>query len=184
MFVSDNQIDLSSKECSFSFFDIEKNIETKEVSANIGKGIFAKRNIKKGESIYVLAGATVSVPSIYTIPIYWDGEDVWLFVDPLPPFSNMNHSCEPNTGIKGRTVVVAMRDIQKGEHLTIDYAMIIVRYDSSLLLQTEKDLRCACGASSCKGKLGSYQALLPSLKEAYRPYISSYILDLEGAGKI
>src|SRR5467141_160386 len=41
-------------------------------------------------------------------------EDVMLF---------LNHSCEPNVGIGGNVIFVAMRDIAPGEELTIDYAM-------------------------------------------------------------
>ena len=35
----------------------------------------------------------------------------------------INHSCEPNVGFAGNTVLVAMRDISPGEELTTDYAL-------------------------------------------------------------
>jgi len=34
-----------------------------------------------------------------------------------------NHSCEPNIGVQGQIVYVAMRDIAPGEELTHDWAM-------------------------------------------------------------
>jgi uncharacterized protein len=35
----------------------------------------------------------------------------------------IKHSCEPNVGFAGNTVLVAMRDISPGEELTTDYAL-------------------------------------------------------------
>ena len=34
-----------------------------------------------------------------------------------------NHSCDPNIGVKGQIVFVAMRDSTRGEELTHDWAM-------------------------------------------------------------
>ena len=36
---------------------------------------------------------------------------------------HLNHSCEPNWGVQGQVVFVALRDIEKNEELTFDYAM-------------------------------------------------------------
>src|SRR5262245_19882092 len=35
----------------------------------------------------------------------------------------LNHCCEPNLGLQGQVVYVALRDIRMGEELTADYAM-------------------------------------------------------------
>ncbi len=40
-----------------------------------------------------------------------------------------NHSCEPNVGFAGNTVLVAMRDINPGEELTTDYSLRNARPD-------------------------------------------------------
>jgi uncharacterized protein len=34
-----------------------------------------------------------------------------------------NHSCDPNIGVRGQIVFVAVRDIEAGEELTHDWAM-------------------------------------------------------------
>ncbi|MEY4026238.1 MAG: hypothetical protein RL438_1751, partial [Actinomycetota bacterium] len=39
------------------------------------------------------------------------------------PGDSINHSCEPNCGMRNATTIVAMRDIAVGEELTFDYAM-------------------------------------------------------------
>ena len=59
-------------------------------------------------------------------------------------FRFINHSCEPNTFMrrtKDRAEFYALRDIAKGEELTVDYE------DS----HHEGRLRCRCGAPRCRG---------------------------------
>lgn len=40
----------------------------------------------------------------------------------------LNHSCEPNVGVQGQTVFVALRDVLVGEELTLDYGTIRPRH--------------------------------------------------------
>jgi len=35
-----------------------------------------------------------------------------------------NHSCNPNVGLRGEITFVTMKDIEKDEELTVDYAFI------------------------------------------------------------
>ena len=61
-------------------------------------------------------------------------------------FRFINHSCEPNTFFRitpQRAEVYALRDIARGEELTVDYG------DS----QHEGRLACRCGAPRCRGRL-------------------------------
>ena len=39
------------------------------------------------------------------------------------PGDTINHSCEPNCGMRNATQIVTMRDVLEGEELTYDYAM-------------------------------------------------------------
>lgn len=58
----------------------------------------------------------------------------------------INHSCEPNSYMKilyDHILFVALRDIQPGEEITLDY--------ESTLHSNEK--RCTCGAPSCRGTI-------------------------------
>jgi len=58
----------------------------------------------------------------------------------------INHSCEPNAFMKilyGHILFIALRDIQAGEEITIDY--------ESTLHSNKK--RCICGAPSCRGTI-------------------------------
>jgi len=58
----------------------------------------------------------------------------------------INHSCEPNAFMQilyGHILFIALRDIQVGEEITIDY--------ESTLHSNKK--RCVCGAPSCRGTI-------------------------------
>lgn len=58
----------------------------------------------------------------------------------------INHCCEPNSYMKivhGHVLFLALRDIEAGEEITIDY--------QSTLHSDKK--RCTCGAPSCRGTI-------------------------------
>jgi SET domain-containing protein len=58
----------------------------------------------------------------------------------------INHSCEPSAYMKtlyGHVLFFALRDIQPGEEITIDYE-ITLHPDSK---------RCKCGAPTCRGTI-------------------------------
>jgi SET domain-containing protein len=60
----------------------------------------------------------------------------------------INHSCEPNAFMKityGHILFIALRDIEPGEEITIDY--------ESTLHSNKK--RCICGAPSCRGTINN-----------------------------
>lgn len=146
--------------------DQRQNIVFKK-TRKYGTSIFAARNFRKGEIVFVVSGPIVKKPSIYTVPI-----DFGLYIDPLPPGKLLNHSCEPSCGVRHRTEVVAMRNVKRGDEITIDYAMIVPKYGSKLLKQ---DITCHCGSKSCRGEFGSYEKLPLKLKMKYKGFISDYL---------
>jgi uncharacterized protein len=77
-----------------------------------------------------------------------------------------NHSCDPNIGVKGQIVFVAMRDIQVGEELTHDWAT------------TDDDtyeLECRCPAPNCRKVITGQDWRKKELQEKYRGFISWYL---------
>jgi hypothetical protein len=77
-----------------------------------------------------------------------------------------NHSCEPNIGVAGQIVFVALRDIAVGEELTHDWAM------------TDDDtyeLECRCATPSCRGLLSGQDWRKPELQARYGEYMSWYL---------
>ena len=58
----------------------------------------------------------------------------------------INHSCEPNLVsrvMKGHVLYMSLREIGKGEELTVDY-----NFGRGV-----EHVRCACGANSCRGAI-------------------------------
>ena len=86
----------------------------------------------------------------------------------------INHSCEPNLGIRGQITYVALRAIKAGEELTYDWAM-----EENAPAVT----RCACGARLCRGTLTGQDWKLASLQKRYRGYFSAYIEDKIRTGR-
>ncbi|MES2930365.1 MAG: SET domain-containing protein-lysine N-methyltransferase [Patescibacteria group bacterium] len=82
---------------------------------------------------------------------------------------NINHACVPNCGIKGMFDIVAIRNIEIGEELLLDYAMT---EDSDLNIPKEK---CLCGTKKCRGKAVPYKKLPKEVKVLYNNYISEWL---------
>jgi uncharacterized protein len=119
----------------------------------VGRGLFAGSRIRARAKIGEFEGERVSLREARrrargrdTIAIV-ELEDFALDAADSPRgFRFINHSCRPNTftRITGtRAEFYALRDIAKGEELTVDYE------DS----HHNGKLPCRCGAPNCRGKI-------------------------------
>lgn len=157
------------------------NIVTKESdlkldsTSNRGQGIFALRDFCVGELILSATGEVVRKQTEYSIQIDWDRH-----LEPKPLARFINHSCDPNLGVKTNTHgfpdFVVIRAISAGEELTFDYAMTEYRHYERDDPALEFDLTCHCGTLICRGKLGYFSELPSELKEKYAGFISDYLL--------
>jgi hypothetical protein len=136
-----------------------------------GKGIFASKNIKKGETVFIIKGKKVHwVVTNQKESLFgpdWIGVDETHWMDPKESTAKyLNHSCDPNCGIKGKVNVVALRNIKKDEEITMDYSI------------TEIDklwyMNCRCGSKNCRKKIRSIQFLPEKFYNRYTPYIPTY----------
>ncbi len=78
-----------------------------------------------------------------------------------------NHSCNPNAGIKGQIMIVAMKDIRRGDEITYDYAMTDAGYDYSF--------KCFCASKACRKTITTNDWKKPDLQKKYKGYLSWYI---------
>ena len=135
-----------------------------------GKGIFADEKIKRGELIRYIKGK----PKEFTVKDKGDemaypnwigiGKNKW--IDPIYPNLYWNHSCNPNAGLKGKVSVFAIRNITKGEEITIDY---------STIEETDGwEMKCGCGEKNCRKVIKSIQYLPEKTFDKYMPYIPTY----------
>jgi hypothetical protein len=92
------------------------------------------------------------------------GKDLW--IDPSYPLSQLNHSCNPNIGQRGKIRFYALRDIRKGEEMTFDY--------STSEAETDWTMKCHCGSKKCRKTITSIQFLPENIYSDYLPYIPTY----------
>ncbi len=113
-----------------------------------GKGVFAKRDFKKGEIILkwnpkILEKTEVDkLKNIQKNYVYKIEENKFYLMQPPEKF--VNHSCKANTNVKNNCDV-AIRDIKKGEEITADYGK-----------DGMTSFVCQCGNINCKGFVKHY----------------------------
>ena len=151
---------------------IENNqIYCKEVTWK-GVAIFAWKSFKTWDSIILLSGTIVTEPTIYTIPI-----SNHLYINPVPfewVWKYICHSCNPNAGIKSRNILTAMKNIEKDEEITIDYAMIVYEFSN---WAPWADVICKCLSNNCRWRFVWYKQLDTETKNKYMWFISDYLLE-------
>lgn len=139
-----------------------------------GMGVFAQTAVEAGERLMVWGGAIVDAQELRQLPLVNQQHSVQveegLYLASVIPDDDadyINHSCEPNAGLQGQIVIVAMRAIEPGEEVCFDYAMS----DSSAYDEFE----CQCGSPRCRGRVTGDDWLRPELQERYRGYFSPYL---------
>jgi len=147
-------------------------------SAIDGRGLFAVAEIGKGEIVAVKGGYIVSRQSLAELSSHLGPAEVQiaddLFICPVTEEERegsmifSNHSCNPNIGVRGQIIFVAMRDIAAGEELTHDWAMT----DND-----DESTECCCGASNCRGTITGKDWQRPELQRRYRGFFSAYLLE-------
>lgn len=138
------------------------------------RGLFAIEPILKGEVLTVMGGAILTGAELKQLPLVWRGKTIQIEEDLFQvsirvdePADFMNHSCDPNAGIRGQVTTVAMRDIAADEEVSFDYAMT----DASDFDTFE----CQCGAPECRGRVTGADWRRPELWRRYEGYLSTYI---------
>jgi len=143
----------------------------------IGLGTFAKEDIKKDEVVFIKAGHIVQVEEAlrydkevgdYSVQIT---DDFFLCpkkIEEIPDLViHFNHSCNPNVGPDGQVSFVALRDIKKGEELSVDYATIVSH---------KYRLECKCGSKECRKIITGDDWKLKELQDKYGNHFSWFIL--------
>lgn len=157
-----------------------KSILSKKVEVRISsidkKGMFAKELIHAGEIVYVKGGHILSRSEIFSsdvinsyLPIsddYYIGAISREEEDAIKLYNN--HSCDPNCGMHGEITFVAIRDIQPGEELTVDYAFI----DNE-----DYSFNCQCGTPKCRHVVTGFDWKIKRLQDDYYPYFAQYLKD-------
>jgi len=110
-----------------------------------GRGVFARRGIPPGRLVMSFRGRERWIWDIpradweYTLQVDYDR---YILPERGSPPWFLNHSCDPNCVLSGRSGVLSWRAIVGGEELTIDYSTN-VGWDAFEML-------CHCGSESCR----------------------------------
>lgn len=139
-----------------------------------GLGVNVGEPVKKGELISYIKGelkfkVNKNKRDALANPD-WVGIAKNRWIDPAKPYKFLNHSCNPSAGIKGRVGLVALRDMQEGEEITIDY--------STIEGDPRWEMKCSCGERSCRKVIRSIQFIPRDQFEKYLPYVSTYFKNL------
>lgn len=141
-----------------------------------GRGLFAAEPISKDEIVVIKGGYVFDARDLAGIAEELGPAEIQIadgfFIGPRRPQERdggmifSNHSCDPNIGVEGQIVFVALRDIAAGEELTHDWAT------------TDDDtyrLECRCGAPSCRKILTGQDWRKPELQKKYGEHLSWYL---------
>jgi SET domain-containing protein len=136
-------------------------------SAIHGRGVYAARDLKKGERIIEYTGRIISWKEADRVPPSDPDDPNHTFLFSLADGKRVidasgarnaarwiNHSCDPNCETEetedGRVFIEALRDIPRGEELHYDYCLVI---DEKLTKKLKREYRCLCGAPDCRGTM-------------------------------
>ncbi len=146
-----------------------------------GKGVFANSSFKKGETLIMYGGSVMTLEEEKALPEscgdYAHQIDDNLVIGAKKPeelglSDFVNHSCDPNCGFKGQLRLVAMRDIELGEEITFDYAMVLY---SPLSHNVDYELKCNCKSPNCRNVITTNDWKLPELRKKYRGYFQEFL---------
>jgi len=126
--------------------------------------LFAARLYLPGEVLFVLHGEALTKAQILTggeehaANAYQIDDDLYIY--PMHPEGRfMNHSCDPNAGLREDREMVALREILAGEEVVFDY--------STTMSEDHWTMPCLCGAAGCRGLVGDFHELPVVLQQRY-----------------
>ncbi len=174
MLANKKEIIEQPKSSSVSWMNHKLKINTSLVN---GTGVFATQKIIKNEQLAVFGGEIITKEEVLALPnnlipyILQIDDNLWLAsgVATAEDTDYFNHSCNPNAGINGQIMLVAMRNIEVGEEITLDYAMAVSQFIGM------EDFPCHCGTSQCRKIVSHNDWKSNILQKRYAGYFSLYL---------
>ena len=149
-----------------------------------GWGSFATEPIAAGEVVAAFGGWVVNREYLSTVShdrqarSIQIADDLYLVSsDEREPGDMLNHSCDPNCGLLGSQVLVAMRDIAPGEEITFDYNTFEYEIDQG-------GGQCTCGAATCRGRVPGFKHVAADVRARYGEYIAEYLRTIENGATV
>jgi hypothetical protein len=132
-----------------------------------GQGVFAASQFRAGDEIMLVTGRTLDIGDL-------DAEAWMAFQDDVYPYqisptrflyadgpaAFINHSCQPNCGVRPDMVIVALQPVAAGTHLTIDYSTIMAEDVWTMC-------GCECRAQECRRIVRDFRYLPRAVQLRY-----------------
>lgn|GEM_PF-2318139 len=143
-----------------------------------GLGLATLEPIGRGELLAVRGGTLVTKDLVLAHQDQLKGSEVQVtdevFLagfseqERLATLMGFNHSCEPNSFLRGQIGIFALDDIPAGEELTADYA--------TLYINPSQRFACNCGSASCRHFIDStVDWENPALQQKYRGHFADFV---------
>ena len=141
-----------------------------------GNGIFSDKEIEEGQSICFLEGELISLDEVikrcndgkeeHSDPRGIDNEE---YLDLNDLSRTFNHSYNPNTFVKNKNELIALRKIKKREEITYDYSTTMDDNEEKIKKagRTLWSCKCNCGASNCREKIDQFKTIPREIQEFY-----------------
>lgn len=148
-----------------------------------GDGVFAKEKIIESEKLMEFGGELISKEQ--ALSKNYRSRSVWIVSEDnylALPISdteesldeNLNHSCDANAWLNDEVTLVAKRDIEAGEEITLDQGTWNFE-DSDY---TDNKELCSCKAKDCRKILTENDWRIPNVREKYKDHFHPMIQKL------
>ncbi|MEI8229563.1 MAG: SET domain-containing protein-lysine N-methyltransferase [Candidatus Peregrinibacteria bacterium] len=132
-----------------------------------GTGLFTRHALAKDDILLEMQGPRLNFAELVVSPYYAVDHYFQIAADEYIGSSGglddlINHSCEPNCGIRekdGRFFLCAIRDLPAGTEISFDYSTVM--NDGSYKMD------CACGSPVCRRVVGDFRDLPEHLMIKY-----------------
>ena len=151
-----------------------------------GGGVFSKKFIKKNELLAVFGGFVLTLKEEESLPKKFQDTGVqisenFVLTSKDKEYTDFfNHNCDPNAGFKGQIFLVALMDIEKGEEITFDYAMVLHKAKRAKMYR----FKCLCGSSMCRNYVTENDWKIPELQKKYDGYFQYFLQEKINKDKI
>jgi len=164
---TENKVDSSAEPCAPEWLALGSHVrapsahrnEVLIASCELGRGIFATRNFHPGETVLWFTGKLIDLAAVKTrgdkggntLQVDWDR-----YIDVEPPGLFVNHSCDPNAGLRDSHRLVTLRPIAQGEEIRMDY--------STEMWRDIWNMECRCGSAHCRSMIVDFDLLPPPVQ--------------------
>lgn len=131
--------------------------------------IITNQTIASGEKIIQFKGALFDISSVANETLLTPADDRYIQIGPttlMGPSGEfddyINHSCEPNSGVRkinNEWWLVAIKNIEVGQEITWDY--------STTMYNDDWQMNCDCKAAHCRKIIKEYKTLPNKIKKKY-----------------